>query len=54
MRDLLTVNESTNWSLKANINAKYRALGCHIEKLEDIKDPRYIDVTEKVIDSLEK
>lgn len=31
LRDLLTVNELTNWNAKAPIEAKYRALKCHIE-----------------------
>ncbi len=33
LRDLLTVNELTNWNIKASIEAKYRALKCHIETL---------------------
>ena len=35
LRDMLTVNELTNWNVKASIEAKYRALKCHIETLED-------------------
>lgn len=31
LRDMLTVNELTNWNIKASIEAKYRALKCHIE-----------------------
>jgi hypothetical protein len=30
LRDMLTVNELTNWNVKASIEAKYRALKCHI------------------------
>ncbi|CAF4077169.1 unnamed protein product [Rotaria sp. Silwood2] len=33
LRDMLTVNELTNWNLKAPIEAKYRALQCHIETI---------------------
>jgi hypothetical protein len=33
LRDMLTVNELTNWNIKASIEAKYRALKCHIETL---------------------
>ena len=33
LRDLLTVNELTNWNLQASIEAKYRALKCHIQAL---------------------
>lgn len=35
LRDMLTVNELTNWNVKASIEAKYRALKCHIETLEE-------------------
>lgn len=31
LRDMHTVNELTNWNMKAPIEAKYRALKCHIE-----------------------
>ncbi|CAF4460822.1 unnamed protein product [Rotaria socialis] len=31
LRDMHTVNELTNWNVKAPIEAKYRALKCHIE-----------------------
>ncbi|CAF0908856.1 unnamed protein product [Rotaria sordida] len=34
LRDMLTVNELTNWNVKAPIEAKYRALKCHIETLD--------------------
>ncbi len=32
---MLTVNELTNWNIKASIEAKYRALKCHIEPIEN-------------------
>lgn len=31
---MVTVNELTNWNIKASIEAKYRALKCHIETLD--------------------
>ena len=34
LRDLLTVNELTNWNIKASIEAKSRALKCHIQTLK--------------------
>ncbi len=34
LRDMLTVNELTNWNVKAPIEAKYRALKCHIETVD--------------------
>jgi hypothetical protein len=33
LRDMLTVNELTNWNVRASIEAKYRALKCHIKTL---------------------
>ncbi len=35
LRDMLTVNELTNWNVRASIEAKYRALKCHIKTLDD-------------------
>ncbi|CAF1124393.1 unnamed protein product [Adineta steineri] len=35
LRDMATVNELTNWNVKASIEAKYRALKCHIESIEN-------------------
>ena len=35
LRDMVTVNELTNWNIKASIEAKYRALKCHIETVEN-------------------
>lgn len=34
LRDMLTVNELTNWNIKAPIEAKYRALKCYIETID--------------------
>jgi hypothetical protein len=34
LRDMVTVNELTNWNIKASIEAKYRALKCHIETIK--------------------
>ncbi|UJR16362.1 hypothetical protein I4U23_003265 [Adineta vaga] len=34
LRDMLTINELTNWNIKASIEAKYRALKCHIESID--------------------
>jgi hypothetical protein len=35
LRDMVTINELTNWNIKASIEAKYRALKCHIETIEN-------------------
>ncbi|CAF4227906.1 unnamed protein product [Rotaria sp. Silwood2] len=35
LRDMVTVNELTNWNIKASIEAKYRALKCHIETIKN-------------------
>ncbi|CAF1498179.1 unnamed protein product, partial [Didymodactylos carnosus] len=34
LRDMLTVNEITNWNIKASIEAKYRSLNCYISKID--------------------
>ncbi|CAF0923046.1 unnamed protein product [Rotaria sordida] len=35
LRDMITINELTNWNIKASIEAKYRALKCHIETVKN-------------------
>ena len=35
LRDMVTVNELTNWNVKAPIEAKYRSLKCHIETIDN-------------------
>ncbi|CAF1257536.1 unnamed protein product, partial [Didymodactylos carnosus] len=34
LRDMLTVNEITNWNIKASIEAKYRSLNCYINTID--------------------
>lgn len=43
LRDMLTINELTNWNLKASIEAKYRALKCHIETVNN-STPEFKDI----------
>ena len=33
LRDILSINESTNWNLRAPIQSKYRSIGCSIKPL---------------------
>lgn len=47
LRDLSTVNELTNWNVKASIQAKYRALKCHIESLGK-ETEEFRTLTEKI------
>ncbi|UJR11204.1 hypothetical protein I4U23_015385 [Adineta vaga] len=49
LRDMLTVNELTNWNMKAPIEAKYRALKCYIETLSS-STPEYKNIV-KLIES---
>ncbi|CAF2919721.1 unnamed protein product [Rotaria sp. Silwood2] len=47
LRDMLTVNELTNWNVKAPIEAKYRALKCHIETV-DRSTPEFKNVAKLI------
>lgn len=49
LRDMATVNELTNWNVKASIQAKYRALKCHIETLD--KDSHEYSTISEMIQS---
>ncbi|CAF4578182.1 unnamed protein product, partial [Rotaria sp. Silwood2] len=52
LRDMLTVNELTNWNVKAPIEAKYRALKCHIETV-DSSTPEFKNVAELIQSSID-
>ncbi|CAF4946815.1 unnamed protein product, partial [Rotaria sp. Silwood1] len=56
LRDMLTVNELTNWNVKAPIEAKYRALKCHIEAVDSSKSEfkNVADLIQSSTDSDEK
>lgn len=45
LRDMLTVNELTNWNVKAPIEAKYRALKCYIETM-DSSTPEFKNIAQ--------
>ncbi|CAF1099960.1 unnamed protein product [Rotaria sordida] len=47
LRDMLTVNELTNWNVKAPIEAKYRALKCHIETIDN-STPEFNSIAELI------
>jgi len=35
---MISINEATNWDIKASSSAKYRSIGCHIQHMDDIND----------------
>ena len=35
IRDMIGVSEITNWKIKTNVDAKYKALKCHIQDLDE-------------------
>ncbi|XP_057306534.1 protein mono-ADP-ribosyltransferase PARP4-like isoform X3 [Hydractinia symbiolongicarpus] len=49
MKDFASINESTNWQTKTSAEAKYKALGCHIEKLHG---ERYKEVHKDIINAI--
>ncbi|CAF4531398.1 unnamed protein product [Rotaria sp. Silwood2] len=53
LRDMLTVNELTNWNVKAPIEAKYRALKCHIETV-DRSTPEFKNVAKLIQSSTDR
>ena len=53
LRDMLTVNELTNWNVKAPIEAKYRALKCHIETIDN-STPEFKSIAELIQSSTDK
>lgn len=50
LRDMLSINESTNWNLRASIQAKYRSIGCCIKPL-DKDSTDYLNIENKLISS---
>jgi hypothetical protein len=53
LRDMVTVNELTNWNIKASIEAKYRSLKCHIETIKD-DTHEYKAITDIIHSSINK
>lgn len=51
LRDMLTVNELTNWNVKASIEVKYRALKCHIETMSS-STSEYKNITHMIQSSI--
>ena len=53
LKDMLSVSESTDWSVRSSIQSKYRALHCLIENLTETADPRENNyVKQLVLDSV--
>jgi len=53
LRDMLTVNELTNWNVKAPIEAKYRALKCHIETVAN-STPEFKNIAKLIQSSTDR
>lgn len=50
IRDILSVNESTNWNLKPSIKSKYSSIGAYIQPLARDSD-EYLDIKNDIINS---
>jgi hypothetical protein len=53
LRDMVTVNELTNWNIKAPIEAKYRALKCYIETVGS-ETPQFKNVAKLIQSSTDR
>ncbi|KAK6170199.1 hypothetical protein SNE40_018651 [Patella caerulea] len=54
LRDMLSVNEATNWSTNSSPEAKYKALRCYIKHIEPGKnDVQFQDIREQILTSLD-
>uniref|UniRef100_A0ABM0MFB2 Poly [ADP-ribose] polymerase n=1 Tax=Saccoglossus kowalevskii TaxID=10224 RepID=A0ABM0MFB2_SACKO len=51
IRDIVSVSEATDWSTRSDVEAKYKALRCHIEHLENEDDSEYKNIKDLVISS---
>ncbi len=47
LRDILTINEATNWNLRASTNAKYRSIGAYIKQLDEDCD-EFINIKNQI------
>ncbi|XP_028417262.1 protein mono-ADP-ribosyltransferase PARP4-like isoform X3 [Dendronephthya gigantea] len=50
IKDILNVNEATNFSTRSSDEAKYKACGCHLESLSKTTD-EYLNIVNKVLSS---
>ena len=50
VKDIVGVSEATNWSTRSSLDAKYRALRCHIESLPE-NHCEYNDIKNMVLSS---
>jgi poly [ADP-ribose] polymerase 2/3/4 len=51
IRDMISVNEATNWNMRSTIESKYRSIGSHIKCLSDQKE--YAQIRDYVLKSFE-
>lgn len=50
IKDILSINESTNWNLKSSIKSKYSSIGAYIEPLNQ-ESLEYSNITNDVLNS---
>lgn len=53
IKDLVSVSEATNWSVRSNTEAKYKALRCRVEGLQSTEQD-YKMVKEHLINSMKQ
>ena len=51
VRDMITINEATNWNLRASTDAKYRSIGAYIKKIEENSE-EYLNVKNSILNSV--
>lgn len=52
IRDMVSVSEATDWSVRSSTESKYRSLRCHIESLKSTH-PEYKQTRDHIMDSIE-
>ena len=53
IRDMITINESINWNLKASTNEKYRSIGSYIKHIEEGEN-EFISISNLVMNSIDE
>ena len=53
MKDMVNVSEATNYSTRSSDEAKYKALGCHLENLAKPSN-EYMNIVNRVQSSSER
>ena len=50
IRDIITINESTNWNLRASTDAKYRSIGSFIKQIDENSD-EFMNIKYQIMNS---